>query len=51
MTTRAPSHAGSWYSANPSELSTQLDKWLGEVAEAPKGKDLPVPSGRVIIAP
>jgi predicted class III extradiol MEMO1 family dioxygenase len=31
MTTRVASHAGSWYTANSSKLSRELDAWLAEV--------------------
>lgn len=62
MSVREASHAGSWYSANKSQLSSQLDGWLANV-NAPvtpigevSSKDgplntLPVPGARVIIAP
>ena len=51
MTTRAASHAGSWYSSMPSELSTELDEWLAEVPESIESRKLPIPGARVIIAP
>jgi len=31
MTTRPASHAGLWYTASPSGLSNELDKWLADV--------------------
>jgi len=51
MTTRAPSHAGSWYTANQTILSSDLDKWLAKVAEDSEEEVLPIPGARVIIAP
>lgn len=61
MTTRAASHAGSWYTASSSSLSRELDGWLGEVGKNREGKTseareneavvYPVPGARVIIAP
>jgi hypothetical protein len=51
MTTRAASHAGSWYNASPSILSSDLDKWLAKAAKDSKEMDLPIPGARVIIAP
>ena len=66
MTTRLASHAGSWYSAAPKELSTELNEWLEEVGTSVKEIDvgigdntnqglewdiLPIPGARVIIAP
>lgn len=49
--TRAASHAGSWYSANPATLSGQLDDWLARVPASIDGQALPIPRARVIIAP
>lgn len=51
MTTRAPSHAGSWYLSSPKYLSEQLDGWLAAVVESNEGKEFPIPRARVIIAP
>jgi MEMO1 family protein len=51
MTTRAASHAGSWYTASPSILSSELDGWLAKVVDGSKGINLPIPGARVIIAP
>lgn len=61
MSTRRASHAGSWYSASRSELSSQLAEWFAQVPErAPSiraaGNDsgaaaLPVKGARVIIGP
>ncbi|KAG9944498.1 UPF0103-domain-containing protein, partial [Aureobasidium melanogenum] len=61
MSTRDPSHAGSWYSSSKSQLSSQLDGWLskvdppitpiGQVSSQESLSTLPVPGARVIIAP
>ncbi|KAI5206356.1 UPF0103-domain-containing protein [Aureobasidium subglaciale] len=61
MSTREPSHAGSWYSSSKSQLSGQLDGWLskvdtpvhpiGQVSSQESLSSLPVPGARVIIAP
>ena len=51
MSTRAASHAGSWYEEDPRTLSKQLDGWLSKVPANVKGDDLPIPGARVIIAP
>jgi predicted class III extradiol MEMO1 family dioxygenase len=66
MTARVASHAGTWYSAAPKELSAELDVWLKEVGTNVKELDvgtgesakeglrwdtLPIPGARVIIAP
>lgn len=66
MTTRVASHAGSWYSAAPKELSSTLDEWLDEVGsrveevnigigdnaeQCLEWNTLPIPGARVIIAP
>jgi hypothetical protein len=51
MTTREASHAGSWYSSRPSTLSSELDEWLAQVPASIKGKELPIPGARIIIAP
>lgn len=59
--TREASHAGSWYTANKSQLSSQLDSWLADVktpvefigpqSQGEQASELPVPGARVIIAP
>jgi AmmeMemoRadiSam system protein B len=46
MTTRRPTHAGSWYSADPDELSAQLSTWLGQTEVCQ-----PCGTARAIIAP
>jgi hypothetical protein len=51
MTTRAASHAGSWYSSRASTLSNELDEWLAQVPASIDGKELPVSGARIIIAP
>lgn len=51
MSTRAASHAGSWYSSAPAKLSSELDGWLAQVPDSIDGSKLPVPGARVIIAP
>jgi len=51
MGTREASHAGSWYEDDPSELSRQLDEFLGRVPETLDESSLPIPGARVIIAP
>ncbi|KFY09145.1 hypothetical protein V492_05581 [Pseudogymnoascus sp. VKM F-4246] len=52
MSTRAASHAGSWYSSAPATLSNELDGWLAQVPDSIDGRNkLPVPGARVIIAP
>ncbi|KAL9591282.1 MAG: hypothetical protein Q9179_007880, partial [Wetmoreana sp. 5 TL-2023] len=52
MTTRSPSHAGSWYSDHASSLSKQLQSWLDAVPD-PLDDVGPLPrlGARVIIAP
>ncbi|KAF7915063.1 uncharacterized protein EAE98_011386 [Botrytis deweyae] len=49
--TREASHAGSWYTSNPSKLSSELDNWLSQVPSTISDTKLPVPGARVIIAP
>ncbi|QSZ30951.1 hypothetical protein DSL72_000510 [Monilinia vaccinii-corymbosi] len=49
--TREASHAGSWYTSNPSILSNELDAWLAQVPSSIEDTKLPVPGARVIIAP
>ncbi|KAI9768704.1 MAG: hypothetical protein M1840_004699 [Geoglossum simile] len=52
MARRAASHAGSWYSSSAPTLSSQLEKWLGDVPDSIDGEGKLPPSGaRVIIAP
>ncbi|CAL3970196.1 hypothetical protein PZA11_006469 [Diplocarpon coronariae] len=51
MTTRSPSHAGSWYSSARDTLSGELDQWLAQVPASIDGTELPVPGARIIIAP
>ncbi|KAH6724740.1 MEMO1 family [Leptodontidium sp. MPI-SDFR-AT-0119] len=51
MTTRAASHAGSWYSSRGTTLSNELDQWLAQVPDSIDGTQLPVPGARIIIAP
>ncbi|KAF2437160.1 UPF0103-domain-containing protein [Tothia fuscella] len=61
MTTREATHAGSWYSADKSQLSEQLDEWLDAVPAQAKGigaesikeapLDIPSAGARAIIAP
>ncbi|ESK87906.1 hypothetical protein Moror_15273 [Moniliophthora roreri MCA 2997] len=41
---RSASHSGDWYTANPTKLDQQLDKWLSEV-------DLPTRKLKAVIAP
>jgi hypothetical protein len=58
---REPSHAGSWYSASKTQLSSELDGWLdavqppvkciGSRSEGQTIGSLPVEGARVIIAP
>ncbi|KAK5092451.1 hypothetical protein LTR70_005412 [Exophiala xenobiotica] len=52
MAVREADHAGSWYSSNGQQLTSQLDQWLSQVpADAlPDGK-LPLPGARVVISP
>ncbi|KAK5064516.1 hypothetical protein LTR84_000349 [Exophiala bonariae] len=54
MAVREASHAGSWYSGNGRQLSTQLDQWLSKVPEKdiiPGVEKLPLPGARVVISP
>ncbi|KAL9585591.1 MAG: hypothetical protein Q9203_004186, partial [Teloschistes exilis] len=52
MTTRSPSHAGSWYSDHAPTLSKQLQSWLDAVPSPLEDVGpLPPPGARVIIAP
>ncbi|KAF2834281.1 UPF0103-domain-containing protein [Patellaria atrata CBS 101060] len=61
MSTRAASHAGSWYTDNGSQLDVQLDHWLQQVPAKAKGIgadsskepefDIPPSGARAIIAP
>jgi hypothetical protein len=61
MSSREASHAGSWYTDDGHELSTQLDGWLNAVPSKAEGigaqsskeapVDLPSAGARAIIAP
>ncbi|EHL01881.1 putative protein MEMO1 [Glarea lozoyensis 74030] len=51
MTTRSASHAGSWYKANRTALSSELEGYLAAVPAAFDEQQLPIPKARVIIAP
>ena len=52
MGTREATHAGSWYSSDPSTLKKELDGWLDDVPnDVPGVGTLPIPEARVIIAP
>ena len=52
MSTRAASHAGSWYSASATTLSDELEEWLQVVGPSIEGVGkVPQPGARVIIAP
>ncbi len=52
MTTRAASHAGSWYTEHGPTLKHQLDEWLSQVDNSIEGVGhIPQPGARVIIAP
>ncbi|KIV95294.1 AmmeMemoRadiSam system protein B [Exophiala mesophila] len=54
MAVREASHAGSWYSGNGKQLTSQLDSWLAKVPEKPilPGVDkLPLSGARAIISP
>ncbi|KAL2216628.1 MEMO1 family [Thermoascus aurantiacus ATCC 26904] len=52
MSSREPTHAGSWYSGNGQTLTRQLDQWLAQVPDEIEGLGkLPLPGARVIIAP
>lgn len=54
MAVREASHAGSWYSGNGKQLTSQLDNWLAKVPEktALPGVDrLPLSGARAIISP
>ena len=44
---RCASHAGSWYSAKPAELTAQVEAWLSAVPPLADGK----PPPRAIIGP
>ncbi|KAB8290467.1 hypothetical protein EYC80_010898 [Monilinia laxa] len=48
---REASHAGSWYTSNPTTLSDELDSWLAQVPSSIENIKLPVPGARLIIAP
>ncbi len=52
MPSRKASHAGSWYSDSPKDLSRMLNGWLDQVPEEIEGVGkLPRDGARVIIAP
>ncbi|KAL9124294.1 MAG: hypothetical protein Q9217_006362 [Psora testacea] len=52
MTTRAASHAGSWYTDDGLTLSEELEDWLADVNPSIKGLGaVPQPGARAIIAP
>ncbi|TGZ83916.1 UPF0103-domain-containing protein [Ascodesmis nigricans] len=51
MTTRAATHANSWYSGVRDTLNSQLDSWLEAVGDNIDQVPLPVPTARIIIAP
>ncbi|EFX01882.1 duf52 domain containing protein [Grosmannia clavigera kw1407] len=49
--TRPAEHAGSWYTADPRNLSEELNGWLEEASCAINGSLLPVTNARAVIAP
>jgi predicted class III extradiol MEMO1 family dioxygenase len=52
MTTRRPTHAGSWYEDDRAILKAELDGWLAAVPKEIEGLGpLPVPGARIIIGP
>lgn len=52
MSTRKAYHAGSWYSDDQAELTSQLDSWMKAVPDHIDGLGaLPIPGARIIIAP
>jgi predicted class III extradiol MEMO1 family dioxygenase len=61
MTTRPATHAGSWYTEDPQQLSQQLDEWLdavpdktvpiGSISKQDGEVDIPTEGARAIIAP
>lgn len=52
MAVREAALAGSWYSGNGNQLTSQLDSWLSQVDEnALEDGKLPLPGARVIISP
>jgi hypothetical protein len=61
MSSRIASHAGSWYTDDGKELSSQLDNWLAAVPSKAEGigalsskeaaLDIPSAGARAIIAP
>jgi predicted class III extradiol MEMO1 family dioxygenase len=51
MTTRAASHAGSWYKSHRSTLARELEEYLAAVPAALDQQPLPIPKARIIIAP
>jgi hypothetical protein len=52
MSTRRPTHAGSWYEDDTTRLKAELDGWLEAVpSEIGQLGTLPVPDARIIIGP
>ncbi|EED15189.1 DUF52 domain protein [Talaromyces stipitatus ATCC 10500] len=52
MSTRRPTHAGSWYEDDSTTLKAELDGWLDAVPnEIDKLGALPIPGARIIIGP
>lgn len=49
--TRDADHAGSWYTADEAELSSELDGWLDSVPTVVDGHSLPISGARAVIAP
>lgn len=52
MSTRRPTHAGSWYEDDSTTLKAELDGWLDAVPdEIEQLGSLPIPGARIIIGP
>lgn len=52
MSTRRPTHAGSWYEDDSTTLKAELDGWLDAVPdEVEQLGALPIPGARIIIGP
>lgn len=52
MSTRRPTHAGSWYEDDTTTLKAELDGWLDAVpGEIEPFGALPIPGARIIIGP